>query len=148
MASTLTNLVHHIVFSTKMRMNLIQPEIEEELYPYIGGIINGEKGTLLNIGGIENHIHILAKFHPAITVSTMLQKIKGNSSTWLQHKKGIPFEWQRGYGAFSVSESIIPKVAKYIINQKEHHKQLSFEEELIKILQKNKISYNEKYLWD
>ena len=129
-------------------MDLIKQDFEEDLHSYIGGIIKGEKGVVLNIGGTSNHLHILAKFNPSITVSEMLKRIKGNSSLWLRKDKGKPFEWQRGYGAFSVSESLVPKVSNYIANQKEHHMHFSFEEELVKILEKNKIPYNEKFLWD
>ena len=148
MSATLTNLNYHIVFSTKMRLKLITPELTEELYPYIGGIINGEKGHLLAIGGIYDHIHILARFHQTYAVADIVKKIKGHSSKFIHNNKNIPFEWQRGYGAFSVSESLLPQIIKYINNQEEHHKERSFQDELLIFLKKNNIIFDEKYLWD
>ena len=112
MPSTYTNLLYHIVFSTKDRIPLITKDFQEELYCYIGGIIRAECGTLLKIGGTSDHIHILAKFKSAISVSEMLAKIKANSSKWINdHKmKMRKFAWREGYAAFSVSESQVPAV--------------------------------------
>ena len=148
MAGSFTKLVYHIVFSTKMREDIITPELEVDLYPYIHGIITGENSHLLKINGTENHIHILARIHPSISISEMMRKIKANSSGWIHKEKDIPFEWQRGYGAFSVSESIIPAVLQYIINQKEHHKTMTFENEYISLLKKHNIEYKKEYVWN
>ena len=150
MASTLTNLLFHVVFSTKMRQNLINPEMSEQLYPYIGGIIRTEKGKLIQIGGTANHIHILARFAPSVDVSEMLRRIKGNSSKWINEKRFCQtrFAWQRGYAAFSVSESVWLKVSEYIKNQEEHHKKMTFKEEFILLLKKHHVEYDERYLWD
>ena len=150
MASTLTNLLYHIIFSTKDRSDLITPEFEPELYSYIGGIIRSEKGRLLNVGGTANHLHVLCTISPVITVSQMLQRIKGHSSKWINSEKRLPqrFSWQRGYAAFTVSESNCSRVARYIENQKEHHRKLSFKEELIQFLKKHIVAYDEIYLWD
>ncbi len=150
MSSTLTNLLYHAVFSTKMRQELITPNLSDELYPYIGGIIRGEKGRMLKIGGTNNHIHILARFSPAISVSEMLRHIKGNSSKWInkEKKSHARFEWQRGYAAFSVSESACETVSQYIENQEKHHKKMSFQEEFLLLLKKHNVEYDERYLWD
>ena len=150
MSSTLTNLVYHVVFSTKKRQKLITQDVSQQLYPYIGGIIRAEKGKLFKIGGISDHIHLLARFHPSISVSDMLRRIKGNSSKWLNEKQLIAakFGWQTGYAAFSVSESACEAVAKYIENQLQHHKKMSFKEEYLLILKKHQVEYNEKYIWD
>ena len=109
MASTLTNLLYHAVFSTKERQNSIGAEFEGDFYSYMGGIIRGEKGTLLTIGGTADHAHLLAKFRPSISVSKMVQHIKGSSSKWVNDDSRTPqrFAWQRGYGAFSVSQSAV-----------------------------------------
>ena len=146
MASTLTNLLLHVVFSTKDRRGLITADLQENLYPYIGGIIRGEKGVPLAIGGTKNHIHILAKFPASISVSDMLRCIKGNSSKWIK-EKGRPFAWQRGYAAFSVSQSLAGRVRTYIQRQEEHHKQNSFQDELISLLKIHGIEYDENYIW-
>ena len=150
MASTLTSLVYHIVFSTKMRQDLLCPGLTAELYPYIGGIIRGEKGRLLKINGTANHIHILTVFSPVIAVSDMVRRIKGNSSKWINEERRLQssFAWQRGYGAFSVSESAVEKVSEYIENQEGHHKKISFQEEFLLLLKKHNVGYDEKYLWD
>jgi putative transposase len=150
MGSSLTNLLYHIVFSTKMRADLITPNLAQELYPYIGGIIRNEKGILLKIGGTTNHVHLLAKFHPTISVFNMLQQIKGSSSKWINDGQRAPshFAWQTGYAAFSVSESSAEAMTQYIETQAEHHQRRTFQEELVILLQKHRIPYDERYIWD
>jgi putative transposase len=150
MPSTHTNLLYHIVFSTKCRIPLITPNIQEELYRYIGGIIHNEGGVSLEIGGIKDHVHLLAKIKPAISISEMLARIKSNSSKWVNETKMKfqKFGWQEGYGAFSVSESQVPSVAKYIRDQESHHQKQTFQDEYIKLLRRHRIKYDEQYLWD
>lgn len=150
MGSTLTNLLFHIVFSTKNRKPLIKPEFQDELYKYIGGIIKGEGGILLAMGGMPDHVHILLKLKPIHSMSQMMMKIKGNSSKWMnkQRKISTGFSWQDGYGGFSVSESQIDAVKRYINHQEDHHQKISFKEELTIILKRHQISYDENYLWN
>ena len=150
MPSTYTNLLYHIVFSTKNRIPLIHQGFQEELYRYTGGIIRAEGGVQLEIGGMSDHIHILAKFKPAISVSDMLAKIKANSSKWVNdHKMKLrKFGWQEGYAAFSVSESQAPAVREYIQTQEEHHRKQTFQEEFIALLERHGIEYDPRYLWD
>jgi len=150
MAGTFTNLLYHIVFSTKNRKDLIGPDLRNDLYNYIGGIIRGEKGALLTIGGTADHVHILARLHPTISISDMLRRIKAGSSKMVNDNKNPDggFFWQGGYGAFSVSESSATSVAEYIGNQEEHHKKMTFKEEFILFLKRHKIEYDERYIWD
>jgi putative transposase len=150
MPSTHTNLLYHLVFSTKCRIPLITPNVEDELYNYIGGIIRGEGGTMLEIGGIAEHVHILTRFKPSIPLSELLAKIKGNSSKWANENKMKlrKFGWQEGYGAFSVSDSQVQAVTKYIRSQKEHHRKQTFQEEFVALLRKHGIEYDERFLWD
>ena len=150
MPSTYTNLLYHVVFSTKQRTPLISNEFQEELYRYIGGIVRAEGGVQFEIGGTSDHIHILAKFKPAISVSEMLAKIKANSSKWAnEHKMKLrKFGWQEGYAAFSVSESQVPAVREYIRNQEEHHRTQPYQEEFIALLERHGIEYDPRYLWD
>jgi putative transposase len=148
MARTYTKLIYHIVFSTKERAPLIADEIRDRLYEYLGGVIRGEKGSLLEIGGVADHVHLLTRFGAAIAVSEMVQRIKGNSSHWLNQQSGIWFAWQNGYGAFTVSESQVATVRKYIQRQDEHHKQLSFKGEIISLLRKHRIDFDERDLLD
>ena len=149
MSSTLTNLVYHIVFSTKGREPMIIADIRDELYRYIGGIIRGEGGTLLQIGGMPDHLHLVVKLKPTHELAKIMQKIKGNSSKWVnvQNRFKGRFAWQVGYGAFSVSESQIPVVVGYVKNQANHHQKLSFRDEFTLILERHQVEYDEQYLW-
>ena len=150
MASTLTNLLYHIVFSTKRRLPLITPAIRDVLYPYVGGIIRGEGGVLLDAGGIADHVHLVVKFKADISVAEMLRKIKGNSSKWLNDRPGQlrRFAWQAGYGAFTVSQSQVDAVRRYVQGQEEHHRRATFQQEFLDLLHKHRIEYDERYLWD
>ena len=124
--------------------------MRSDLYPYIGGIIRGEKGQLLEIGGTSDHVHILAGFHQTVAVSFMLQHIKGNSSKWVndQKKPRNRFEWQAGYGAFTVSQSQVPTVRRYIQQQEEHHKKQSFKDEFLAVLKRHQIDYDPTYVFE
>ncbi len=149
MASTLTNLLYHIVFSTKGRAPLITDEIREPLFKYIGGIIRNHRGVLIEIGGVADHVHFLARFPARRTVSDMLRDIKSGSSAWINDERRHEwFAWQTGYGAFTVSQSQVGTVTHYIRRQEEHHRQRSFKEELIELLRKHEIEYDERYLWN
>ncbi len=149
MGSTLTNLLFHIVFSTKNRDPIIEVKIRGELYRYIGGIVKGENSVLLEIGGMPDHIHLLLKLNPTHSISDMMRKVKGHSSKWINEKNRLKtrFSWQDGYGAFSVSESQAAAVIEYIKEQKNRHKTLSFKDELILLLERHKIEYDDRYIW-
>jgi putative transposase len=149
MAGTYYNLNFHVVFSTKNRDPIITPELEQELYPYVAGIIKGEEGILLKIGGTENHVHLLLRLKPRHVIPDMLKKIKANSSKWInEHKKIVGrFSWQGGYGIFSVSESQLPKTIEYVENQKKHHQRVTFKDEFIGFLEKNGIQYDPEHIW-
>lgn len=149
MPRSYTNLIYHIVFSTKDRRPVITPNREERLYEYIGGIIRGLGGIVLAINGVDDHVHILVKLRPDKALSDVLRDLKANSSGWL-HKvfpEAEDFAWQNGYGAFTVSASQINGVRKYIADQKIHHTKRSFEEEFIGLLEKNEVGFDRKYLW-
>ena len=146
MSQSFTNLIYHIVFSTKNRQPLIINEIKPRLYEYIGGILRNKGGIALEIGGMNDHIHVLAKLRPDESLSNILRDLKANSSGWM--RKVFPelkdFSWQNGYGAFTVSASQIEIVQKYIANQEKHHAKFTFRDEFIKLLQANKIEFDEK----
>ena len=116
----------------------------------MGGIADEHKSTVLRSGGMEDHVHLLLKIHPSFAISNTVKLIKGNSSKWINENRRINarFEWQRGYGAFSVSESMSGTVKHYIENQEEHHRKTSFEDEYIAFLKKHKIAYDERYVFD
>ncbi len=148
MAGTYTNLNYHIVFSTKERRQLITANIEVELHKYIGGIVRNLEGDLLAANGMPDHIHLLVKLKPKFAISDVVRDIKANSSGWLNEKSRIyKFAWQDGYAAFTVSQSQIERVQGYIRNQKNRHKRMSFKDELLELLIRNHIEYDERYLW-
>ncbi len=148
MPDSYTNLLYHIVFSTKDRRPLITPEYETRLYDYIGGIIRSVGGISLALNGTEDHVHLLAKLRPDRALSDVLRDLKANATGWMH--KVFPslknFSWQRGYGAFSVSQSDVEDVRNYIARQKQHHRKTSFREEFIQFLRMNGIEYNERFL--
>ncbi|PCK08850.1 MAG: transposase [Alteromonadaceae bacterium] len=140
MGSTFSNLIYHLVFSTKYRAPIITENFASSLYQYIGGIIHSENGVLLQIGGMPDHIHILIRLKPTHTVANITKQIKGGSSLWLNQTHCIneQFAWQEGYGAFSVSQSMTPTLRHYINNQATHHQKYTFDEEMNFLLEKNK----------
>ncbi len=144
MGSTLTNLLYHVVFSTKDREHLIIPELRDDLHRYMGGIIRGEGG----IGGLSDHIHMVINLKPIHALSDVMKKVKGNSSKWLNEQNRLTgrFSWQDGYGAFSVSESPISTVIRYVREQAKHHRSQSFKDEFIRLLKHHRVEYNEQYL--
>ena len=148
MSDFYTNLLYHIVFSTKDRRPLITPEYEVRLYDYIGGTLRRAGGISLELNGTEDHIHLLAKLRPDRALSDVLRDLKANATGWMHEV--FPslkhFCWQRGYGAFTVSQSNVEEVRRYIARQKEHHRKFSFRDEFIQFLQANGIEYDERFI--
>jgi putative transposase len=150
MANTYTALHYHFVFSTKNRHPWITPDIEERIWEYLGGIARTNKMKPLRTGGIDDHIHILLGAPPTLAPSKIAQLIKGGSSAWIHdmftHLRD--FAWQDGYGAFTVSKSLIPDVTEYIRIQREHHRVRSYKEEYRALLERHGIEFDERYIWD
>lgn len=147
MANSYTQIYLHVIFSVKNRESLILPDFEGELYSYICGACKNRNHTVMAIGGMSDHIHLLISMHPSEGVSTLVQAIKAQSSKWIHDNKGITaFSWQSGYAAFSYSKSQLPQVINYISNQKEHHRQQSFDSEMLNIAVKSGIDFNPDYL--
>ena len=148
MSDSYTNLLYHIVFSTKDRRQIITSEYESRLYDYIGGTIRGVGGISLELNGTEDHIHLLAKLRPDHAVSDVLRDLKANASGWMHDvfPELKDFSWQRGYGAFTVSQSHVEEVRRYILRQKEQHAKISFRDEFIQFLKTNGIEYDERYI--
>ena len=149
MPKSYTNLLYHLVFSTRERKPIITAERQPRLYEYVGGIIRELGGIALAIGGVEDHLHLLAKLRPDKALSDVLRDLKANSSGWMHDvfPDAQDFSWQKGYGAFSVSTSLVPAVTAYINNQEEHHKKRSFRDEFIVMLRVNEIEFDERFLW-
>ena len=147
MAHTGGNLVVHLIFSTKGRQPLITPEIRNDLFAYLGGIVREMQGVALIINGTADHVHMLIRIRPVQAVAAIVRVVKTNSSRWVREKWKLRFAWQTGYGAFSVSESNVPAVSGYIATQEEHHRKRTLQEEYVAFLKKNKIPYDERYIW-
>ena len=148
--STHHGILLHVVFSTKYRKPVLADQWRNELFGYIGGIVNDHKSTLLKAGGIEDHIHLLLRINPQFAISQTMQLLKSNSSKWIneQQKTKSKFSWQRGYGAFSVSQSMSEIVKRYIERQREHHKTQTFKDEYLTTLQKHQIEFDPKYVFE
>jgi len=149
MANTYTSLHYHLVFSTKNREPWIRAEIEERVWHYLGGIARENGFKTIAVGGIENHVHLLVGMGPTMTVSKALQLMKGASSHWFHETfpKLRLFQWQDGYGAFTVSKSQVPEVTEYIHGQRVHHRKRTFEEEYIELLRRHDVECDERYVW-
>jgi putative transposase len=148
MSDSYTNLLYHIIFSTKNRRPLISDDYQPRLYDYIGGTIRGAGGISLALNGTADHVHLLAKLRPDNALSNVLRDLKANATGWMHEvfPELEDFSWQRGYGAFTVSQSNVDQVRHYIAHQKEHHQNLSFRDEFIQFLKANGIAYDERYL--
>lgn len=137
----------HLVFSTKERLPLITKDWRDRLHAYMGGIVKGMEAMPLAVGGVADHIHLLVSLKSKHRLDHFLRDLKADSSGWIHTELRKKFEWQKGYGAFSVSPSNIEGVKKYIANQERHHARKSFQEEYIELLEASGIEYDEKYLW-
>lgn len=150
MANTFTSVNLHIIFHVKSTGINIRNKDLERTFSYIGGIINGIGGVPIEIGGIDNHIHILTSLPKNKSLSDFVRIIKSDSSRWIKtiDKYYDKFSWQEGYGAFSVSKSALLNTINYIRNQQEHHKTLTFHNEYITFLKLHGIQYDDKYVFD
>lgn len=150
MAGTFSQIYIQVVFAVKGRESLIQKEWEERLYQYITGIIRAKEQKLIAINGMPDHIHIFIGMKPSCCLSDLVREVKKSSNDFINENKlsKFKFSWQEGYGAFSYSHSQIDAVAKYISNQKEHHRKITFKEEYVDFLKKFVIEYDEKYLFN
>ena len=150
MAQSLCKNFVHLIFSTKQRARLITEEIQPELFKYLGGILRNWESPSLVVGGVEDHVHILFLLSKNHALADIVEEVKSSSSSWIKTKGPdvSGFYWQNGYGAFSVSQSNVPMVQEYIVNQKEHHRQMSFQEELRELLKRHEVSFDERYVWD
>ncbi len=149
MGHSLSEVYVHIVFSTKDRTQSIKHEINNRLYAYLGGICKGLECSPISIGGYYDHVHILCVLSKKISIVSLVEHLKKQSSRWMkeQGEEYSNFYWQTGYGAFSVHKSQLHEITKYIENQIEHHKRFDFKQEYKAILDKLGVRYDEKYLW-
>ena len=150
MANSYSQIYIQVVFAVKHRDAVVKFEWEERLYQYITGIVQNKGQKMLAINGMPDHIHFLIGLKPDCCLSDLIREVKKASNDFINEHRLTPakFYWQEGFGAFSYSRSQIDIVAKYILNQKEHHKERTFKEEYLEFLKKYEIEYNEKYLFE
>ncbi len=150
MPQTLTNIVVHVIFSTRHRAPTIVEEIQPELFAYIGGILKNTGCQSVIVGGHTDHVHLLFVLAKDKSLSETMRVVKANSSKWIKETFPGPqnFAWQAGYAGFSVGHVDVGRVRLYIERQKVHHAVTSFQNELLAICRKEGIEYNERYLWD
>ncbi|MCP9496073.1 MAG: IS200/IS605 family transposase [Pyrinomonadaceae bacterium MAG19_C2-C3] len=150
MSQSLSSILIHLVFSTKHREPFIKPEIEPELHAYLSAVFRECQSPSLLIGGTSDHVHALFVLHRTWTIADVVEEAKKSSSKWIKTKGDAlhSFQWQAGYGAFSIGESSVGAVKRYIATQKEHHRQRTFQDEYRMLLQKYRIDYDERYVWE
>lgn len=147
MPQSLVKILVHVVFSTKNRVDFISREFEAELFSYIHGIVHNHNSKLIVANGTANHIHLLISLGKTIHISELIGHIKRSSSAWLK-QFNEDFYWQEGYGAFSIAESQVNDVVRYIEDQKQHHAASDFKNEFLSLLEKYRVEYDERYVWD
>jgi putative transposase len=150
MGHTYSSLLFHCTFSTKDRQDLIDAELQEMLWPYLGGIARKNGLVAMGVGGVENHVHVLLSLPASTCVSKAMQFLKGGSSKWIHDSfpRHSCFEWQQGYGAFSIGISGVERTLLYIANQKEHHRNVDYKQEFVAFLKKHRVKYDEATIWD
>ncbi len=142
-----TNLLYHIVYATKGRAPLITKALRPRLHEYLGGTVRGLDGVAFEVNGTSDHVHLLVRIKPVISVSEFMSKLKSSSSHWAKRQTQDRFAWQARYSGFTVSESQVDRVRHYIRNQEKHHQRISFEEEFKLLLRAHRLDFNEAHLW-
>jgi putative transposase len=151
MPQSLSQILIHVVFSTKERRPFLQDQLlREELHRYLGGILAKLECQPLIVGGVEDHVHFLCALSRNCTAADMIKEVKRSSSAWIKTKDPAlaAFAWQAGYGVFSIGASQIDDVRNYIAQQEQHHRQMSFQDEFRKLLQRYGVEFDESYVWD
>lgn len=150
MADTYSQIFYHVVFAVRNRQSLISPNIKDDLYKYITGIIHNQKQKLFIINGMPDHVHLLINCKPNMNLSDLVREIKEHSSKYINNKNLIAgnFYWQAGFGAFTVSKKDVGMILNYIKNQETHHKAKIFKDEYLEFLIENEIDFNERYVFD
>ena len=147
MPSTHVSLHYHVVFSTKNRIPYIETAWRPRLHEYLGGCVRGLRGVPLQVGGVADHVHLLVGLKATHALADIVREVKKASNSWVQESLDGKFQWQEGYGAFTVSRHDLSEVSDYITSQEEHHRQRTFQEEYLAYLEEQGIEYDPRYLW-
>jgi len=150
MANTFSQIYIQTVFAVSDRLSLITPEIKEDVYKYITGIVRNQGQKLISINGMPDHVHILIGLKPAIALADLVREIKADSSNFINKNKWVrgKFSWQEGYGAFSYGHSQLDTIIRYIQNQEKHHTRRSFKSEYLSLLRKFDIAFDDKFVFE
>ena len=150
MAQSLSKILLHLVFSTKKREPWIVPEIRPALHAYLAGAVRSLNAEAYRVGGVADHVHLACTLPRTMQVSKLLEEIKKSSSSWMKQQAPAyhDFSWQAGYGAFSLGQSQLDALISYIDRQEEHHRKRTFKEELVEILKRYGVDYDERYIWE
>ena len=151
MPQSLANVLLHIVFSTKHRQPFLRNrQARDVMTGYVIGTLRNLQCPSLAVGVVEDHIHILCNLHRTITIAKLVEEVKTSSSARIKEEgpELVNFHWQNGYGAFSVSQSNVDEVRRYVLNQEEHHRRRTFQEEFRLLLACHQIEFDERYVWD
>ena len=151
MPQSLSRVLIHTVFSTKGREPIFQDaRLRSELHAYLGGCACSLECLPIQVGGVSDHVHLLTTLARPLAVADLVKEVKRVSTGWLQERGGLfrQFHWQAGYGCFSVSESLVPQVVKYIETQEDHHRRITFQEEYRELLRRRGEKWDERYVWD
>ena len=148
MPQSLAKIYIHLVFSTKGRHPWLTKGIRHELHPYLGGILRERGCPPVQIGGVDDHVHILTSLSRTITVAKLIEEVKTGSSKWLKTKGVHAFVWQNGYGALSVDSGNYGGMIRYIAEQEIHHGKLTFEDEYRELMRMAGVEIDERYVWD
>ncbi|MBI1312220.1 IS200/IS605 family transposase [bacterium] len=151
MGQSLAQVNLHVVSSTKDRRPFLQSElVQKDLHGYLAGTCRNLSSPSIRVGGVEDHVHILCQLSRTLSIADLVRELKRESSKWLKEQEGVTphFQWQQGYGAFSVSPSHVDGLCAYIRNQKEHHRKESFRDELRRLFRRYDVEFDERYVWD
>ena len=146
MGHSLASVHVHFVFSTKKRLPYLKGELQADMFAYLGGIVREVGGKAVIVGGMPDHVHLLVRMPTGTSISDFMRVVKANSSKWVKARQRH-FAWQTGFAAFSVSMPVLPEVTRYIQEQEKHHRKMTFQQELVALLKKHNIGYDERYIW-
>lgn len=150
MSQSLSQVILHIIFSTKEREPWLDADVRPRVHAYLATISRDLGGHAFRIGGIADHVHVVTTLPRTVSQSELVEQLKKTSSKWMKTlaRKFAGFYWQRGYAAFSVSKSQLEAVIDYVEHQETHHRQRTFQEEYREFLHKHAVEFDERYVWD